>query len=722
MDNSTGNTTHLSVSPVRRSTAPLKQRTPSRRVSKISPRKSPASVRRDVQYEAVSFTPKRIQQPPRAWERRAATPFVPRDEKQKIWKRIPLGELGVDTNRPSGLSERAQEKTKDYVRVVKKLKVGHDDSNGDNDEDKENVVLAIGSKTVHDEDYCDHTKKKVVAFAHDPARTEPNRGEADTGHEMRSTSVLAEIEDVERQDLDSEDDGSERHDQEDFEAQHGQNGPEHVEPESINTNTGTVLSHESDMETIEEVHDLGVDLEYQESCEKQGDQDNYSTQGTGTSAEATVIGAELSSHELEGRQQPDEDDETSDDAHDQRSSSPPTILTDNITVDELAAKQSAETDLAEQATTTSAQNFLIRQEVSRRTSDGEAAFLRAFMDRALTEKSAREKAVELLSGSDKIETQQGLSEQLDGPLEDTEQNTENLPESISPLRRSKRALVTSIPRLQSMPNAIQLKRANGNEFIFNANKATSAVNVGVTTRANTKKNKGTALSVPTRLGQLVAQMANDAAETEDSMKADPSGKASKKRKQENHLDISKAKKVLRWNDDNLVTFSEAQPIVDEELDDIEDSSQENVQSSRTDEDLNKVVKLKLTVNSTTAQKPDKEPSQQVSVRRVRRGLVGSVNGTPAPKTRARKIEQEALGAEVKEESERIDVPDAAATRSAPAVTASKLDSGSRRSRMPVPAASRKAAANSATNKNVSAGVKVQSKGEQLGRRSLRIRQ
>lgn len=74
-----------------------------------------------------SFTPRRTRQPPCAWERRPATQFVPRADGQKIWKRVPLGDLGVGVNVPVSISRRDQDGAKDYARVVKKLKIGQKD-------------------------------------------------------------------------------------------------------------------------------------------------------------------------------------------------------------------------------------------------------------------------------------------------------------------------------------------------------------------------------------------------------------------------------------------------------------------------------------------------------------------------------------------------------------------------------------------------------------------
>lgn len=724
MDNNTENARRMDMSPTRHQASPMKQKTPSRRASHMSPRKSPATVRKTFQYEAVSFTPKRTHQPPRAWERRPATPFVPRDDKQKIWKRVPLGELGIDSNRPAGLSRRAQEGTKDCLRIVKKLKVGHEDDLDSNGEDKENLILAVGSKIVRDDDddYYDHLKKKKVSFTNNTSTIDATAG-VDSGLATDSNALLATPETT-MDDYGSDDEQSDSCDKElEFE-EHITADSNGTKAEILSLSTTTQSSLEADVEAVR-----GPLRGNESEAEGEGEANLPRKGDSSIDMDSTVTGRCSDQEDLPSQQarlvgHSDEDIETSDDGttHEQRSSSPPTILAENITIDELAAKQSAEVSLDEQATATTEQNSSIGQDGSRRTSDGEAAFLRAFMDRTMNEKTAREKALESSSNIDKVETQQQPSEDLEEQCESVEQEVEDRSEPSSPLRRSKRAVVTSIPRPQSVPNAIQLKRANGNEFIFTANKATSAMNIVATTRANTKKNKGSSLNVPTRLEQLTAQKVDEAGGVEDQIKTEPSNKTSKKRKQDKMSENLKTKKVLRWNDENLVAFREADPEMHDDLDDIEDSSQEKAQTTRSDEDINKAVKLKLTVSPSITQKADKDNTRPSSLRRIRRGIAGSVNGTPAPKTRARKLEEESA-VEDKDEDETADITDSEANKSVPAGSTSKIPSSNRRSRMPVPTSTRKSEAATAGAKGTVAGVKVQGKAEQqLGRRSLRIRQ
>ena len=65
------------------------------------------------------FTPYRgIGRLPRAWERKAATPYAPRSDGQRIWKRVPLAET------QSRNVSAAEGHSDDTVKIVKKMKMG----------------------------------------------------------------------------------------------------------------------------------------------------------------------------------------------------------------------------------------------------------------------------------------------------------------------------------------------------------------------------------------------------------------------------------------------------------------------------------------------------------------------------------------------------------------------------------------------------------------------
>jgi len=379
-----------------------------------------------------------------------------------------------------------------------------------------------------------------------------------------------------------------------------------------------------------------------------------------------------------------ETDREMEELEENRSSSPPTILAENVTIDELEARdlpkakdlqaESSPGHVA-QAEEARAQDILSRQEkVPRRISDDEATFLRDFMSRTRAGRAAREADSDgsmiksLIDTAEAPEVLQGTAlSAKEHHASDWKPSTEETePDCTSSLRRSQR-VVTNIPRPQ-----IRLKRASGNEFIFQAKKASSTANMSVVTRTNTKKNKGTAANVRARLEQLKTEQSEEAntqagstleGNHERAEDAIEQIKANRKRTSITAGEgATRPRKVLRWDDENLERYQEAEQFPSDVQDDIEDSSQES--TGHKDEAPSKYVKLTLKMSApaeegdtaglqnidATAQ--DLEPntatftsetkdgeesaSSQTKVRKTRRGFVGSVNGTPAPK-RSRRL-------------------------------------------------------------------------------------
>ena len=818
------------LSPVKTRATPLHSRSPAR-----SPRKSPTKHLYE-NVRNVSFTPQRTKQPPRAWERRPATPYVPRDDKvkQKIWKRVPLGELGVDSNQPTGIasSRREAERTKDYVRVVKKLKVGHD-------EDKENTA-ALASKVSSDEGSGGMKRVQEQQNNFVNMRVEEDEILGSPKKKLRTVhahEVCAVAESAESEDhggMDSEyvaqvevDESEGDEGMVDTCADEGTIDPEEHDP----------LAQGSDVAGKDVSHSDGrLQSEHEQMIEdyRRGDSEKIpppKSESLKASIEEVTSAAwaesmsplerEAATDSLENIQNEEqqlregladgnvaeatyEEHEDHDSLEDNRSSSPPTILAENVTIDELAARdlpkahglsEALETQVSPSRAGRGEHDFLERQgTVPRRISDDDASFLRGFMSRTKAAKAAREQALQDTIQEDVNEAVQAQQEEHLLPREDfaaappkldpLTKQTEQGP--ISPLRRSKRAVVTSIPRPQSIANTIQLKRANGNEFIFTANKASSTAHVAMVTRSNTKKNKGSALNVPARLEQILVEKAkeedgqveqNDEIEKMTVENNSAGEKVNNKRKHGGKDHSTRAKKVLRWNDDNLVSYQEAEQHPDG-WENIEDSSQESIKEKP--EEPTKVVKLTLTVppiyeekdnalsrhgepeaeNRThdgLAVKEHKDTSTQTKVRRVRRGIAGTVNGTPAPKTRSRRIfddDETTVDLAAEETSAGNDSTVVRAAMSAAATdhiteapSAMVPTTTARKSRMPVPSAQQQSVTASARVKNVVASAtagsaqalkaavtgnkkpaklgsnneKDKQKGDTLGPRRLRVR-
>lgn len=638
---------------------------------------------------------------------------------------MPLGELGVDINRPVGISRKQQEASKDYVRVVKKLKVAHN-AGQEQGEDKENATGAfaadmkvlnedgnlkrasvknegfhgfVGMRMEDDEIEGSPKKKVRQPIIEQHTHAEGRGGDKEEVVEMGFKKATEALSPSDEREYDSEDPLDE-------------------------TETGEAQEPRGEREKSDSVEPVDEALE---------DQRQTTTLPVGVDMAAQgrpAFDAEISSDEL-------------------RSSSPPTILAENVMVDELEARESSTPTKTKTAIESQchespesrepSQDSTTQAALPRRISDDDTAFLRAFMSRTKATKAERAAQDETPHSTTRDgDGATGMDAEQERPatknsdhltptvrLEPSDQEDQEDAVPTSPLRRSKRAVVTSIPRPQILPNAIQLKRANGNEFIFKSNQASSTANVAMTTRSNTKKNKGTAINVPARLEEILAEKAKEhSAEHEPSADASKAtletsnDKATKKRKRDKYDTGSKAKKVLRWNDENLVSYQEAEQSLDSE--DIEDSVQESArEKDEENHEPNKHVKLALTLghgsSETVSTEEDKatEPAKETAqprkdeqkVRRVRRGIVGSVNGTPAPKTRSKSIiENDEMDDVAGEEGPQARVSDAATatvgalapeappkstSRTAPVAAAAA--GTTRKSRMPVPLTARRGA-------------------------------
>lgn len=859
------------------------------RTSSFSPRKSPVKAVSFQSTKGVSFTPQRTKQPPRAWERRPATPFVPRDDKQKIWKRVPLGEIGVDGNRPIGISRREQEGNKDYARVVKKLKVGHDNTNGG--EDKENHT--VGVKLVNEENMVKTSKKRGEDFVSmkmeedeiwgspkKKVRPQPQEehpeGIKDLGPEgdgpragqeqniaEEVTENLSQMSQLEETDGETDVAGgvstetTEEHElarnggRVEVITEQGLQGDEnHMETAteehahdilmySVSNSTDNTKSLRNDSPVNEAQANLTDSIAISEHSSKedrelqlarnyilptsvvgeQAEEGDEKAQRLGMDVEETKIihvGAASGTPEMPQWKVADalckdasvaldeyaNSDLENDLIDEPQSSSPPTILAEYVIVDELASAHSPSrqarvvSNNGEDKTTPDGQAAesviqATQKSASKRVSDDETAFLQGFLSRTKAQRAARELELQQMVpndlsvpqeevdvvASDNTPISEASTERL-ASLPQLEAPTENQIElvSSSPLRRSKRAAVTSLPRPQTLPNAIQLKRASGSEFIFTANKTSSAANIAIATRTNTKRNKGSALSVHARLEQLLAEKA--IGESDEAEKKDEEGygegekdKGAKKRKRDKNDDNKKSRKALRWNDEYLVSYQEP-PEKNDEWEDFDDSSRDSVKEERKEDNGSTGgTKIKLTMGSappgnakSKAQdatdvakqetlevelpqqdQQETSPAPGNKVRRVRRGIAGSENGTPGPKTRSKRV---ILESDVSDAPDTTEVPaelgpaveeSAAATaamsnlaveESSKATTAAPATVPARRSRMPIPSA-RKGAAASASIRTANAASRgsaptnkekeEEPKRDLLGKRRLRVR-
>jgi len=820
---------------------------------------------------------------------------VPRDDKQRIWKRVPLAELGVDVNRPVAISRKEQEASKDYARVVKKLKVGHVGASGEEDKENIDVDAQIESKEhkskkskphdgnfvpmkMEEDDFWGSPKKKFRQPAQNTHLWES--GHAGPGasleHEQlegamdctaANSNKLLEVEELCEEvdiagDRVSDEHGSMETDvvtktSTDQELQDVRNQYEAAAADSahdismhsmVNSkeNESPIQSdfptEEPQAETFNSIaladslaskqdrdfqlgkdHALIINDLRAHACEDDQkaqrietgvpetssihvNQEANTTDGASHEAREKAADAlRVSVTEVEEGSTSVLEDET---IEEPQSSSPPTILAENVIVDELASARSSNRQL-NVACEEREEEYMnghrllsgvqaLQKIASKRVSDDETAFLQSFLSRTKAERAAREleshqtaqdtlpvphegstESTDIMPTFEVPTEMPASAPQLEPPVEDQDQ------QPGSPLRRSKRAAVTSLPRSQILPNAIQLKRSNGNEFIFSANQASSVANVAIVTRTNTKRNKGSALNVHARLEQLMARNVDDETNgAEEKAVKDGSGegekdKGLKKRKRDKNDDGKKSKKALRWNEDNLVSYQEP-PKTNDDWQDFEDSSQDSIKDEHK-EDLSNGggTKIKLMMSSVSpgnatitaqdatdateitkqeeleaeaVQQDEKEAPRmaQSTVRRMRRGIAGSVNGTPGPKTRSKKVlvehnTVEATSTEVQAERGPALGESAAASAAMSTLATDKRSKGTtvvpaaahaQRSRMPVLSARKGVAASAGTRTatatsnslaqtttegNQQGKVKEDSKGDVLGKRRLRVR-
>lgn len=272
----------------------------------------------------------------------------------------------------------------------------------------------------------------------------------------------------------------------------------------------------------------------------------------------------------------------------------------------------------------SKENLLLRPTSTLPVDHDDTAYLNEFLSRARAQKAAKScssqenvnmdgDAVEegglMMENEDtgvaEIDTDQdgiaGGSDTVLAPEEDLEPNL------CSPRRSSR--LITRLPRPQkpvtSITSNITLKRLNGTEFIAMQKETQS---LALTTRTNTKRNKGLAQSVHHRLRQLDAE-----ARVKQPEATVVEGEGSKKKRKKNK-EVGWAEELARCQDGTIMRPSEQ----------VTDMNEADVglpvESGEACEE-----------GSSTMAAEQQEKKQVKKVRKLRKLNVGTVNGTPAPK-------------------------------------------------------------------------------------------
>ena len=515
----------------------------------------------------VTFTPTPVKPQPRAWERKPSTPFARRSEAQKIWKRFPLQNVTSSVN---ALWRKANTNGDGIMRPVKRLRTG---AAGEAD-DKENV------------DY--------VAAKWD---TEASPGK---GHFHKIPATLQE--EVPRPEAGSSDEDPPSA----IEAADGQ--PERVETtpdlsERSVLREGSPVSVESEValdsaQTLEGQSRLSSSDDSRAATEQLLDEADVFLRMPPQTPATISLPAGIGITHSPFQPSTTEPNETMSPALDlsrfgHQNQSPDIQLSFEVGKEESPQQQ-------------------LLPAVAYVDPD-DTSYLQDFLLRSRAQKAARVQPEQPVNGETKetepnsaceiVSSTTNAADELSPPSSPIAESKNEVDadgdtdaKASSPCRRSSR--LTRLPRPQkpstTLPSSIALRRLNGSEFIAMQREAQS---LAVTTRGNTRKNRGPGIAVRARLLQLRSD-----AESE----ADSSTEEQKEQK--------KAGRRVSWAE-ILARYQEfdGSPL-----------------SSSPDEEAPQQAPAAAAEPQEVAASSEQKKSSK-RVRRMRQENVGSVNGTPAPK-------------------------------------------------------------------------------------------
>jgi hypothetical protein len=534
----------------------------------------------------VTFTPKRTRSLPRAWERKPATPFAPRIEGQKIWKRAPL--QSMDTNSQQQWHKNNSQKSIN-MRPVKRLRVGEVEV----DEDKENV-LYINVKWEEDS----HSVKS-------PRRRVPLR---DVAELQPASEIVASTPNILGQTPETT--PSKKDDLRSFSIPQASESVDYIlQPQLEQQEAG-------DREEDSPTRQLQAEINHDKTEHMLDEADVFlriSADSSPTSSPAsTPASSGFSPINLDSITQPVTM------APRQRKSITPSMRKSPVRSPARVAEPSIIVPALASAPTTE--------------DPDDTSYLQGFLLRSRAQKAAKQRSASSPTKESRTLTSIPTTEEpedeimLDIPVDNattdpseddiTQPISDNAPEititidgqtatRTSPQRRSAR---TRLPRLQKqgpgkiavLSNNIALRRLTGSEFIAAQRESQS---MAAATRTNTRKNKGPAIAVKDRLEQLKMMIATAGGAEDD--------------------ETPKEGKRVVWAE----TLARYQEYVGPELSVGEDD--ELVESGEADDaEADESDNGKEMV---TGDAKKKSGNGSKRVRKLRKESVGSVNGTPAPK-------------------------------------------------------------------------------------------
>lgn len=564
-----------------------------------------------------AFTPQRVQTLPRAWERRPATPYVPRNETQKIWKRVPLGTVDLNND---GWGWRKGHPTADR-RSVKRLRVGSD--NGEEDKENENYVAVKWD----DDGLVENSPKRKEVLGFD--------GSADLeiaadDHVVKSSKVEKHSDDELFTGLDKHGDNEpstkvDKHGGD--EASAGVDSHSHDDAQVTNKDGAQVQSpvkwaeNASASEAV-----VSPTTSHNERCSLAG---GSSLQRLPLSTESVDVA--ISNSCRLATAVPSQQDtltpspqlcslEEGDEAY--RPSDGPSSIPNSNEVINFPIDHDDFPVL---------QNFLSRSQAKRAAKEEipQHAAQPSMSPLATTKQSSEKSASVQLDGGLEEMADEAVREAVHSPSGDVNESSTNATHSrgedeilapdqdvdannSSPCRRSSR-LNTKLSRPKkpaaTLPSNISLKRLNGTEFVATQGEGQS---LAITTRTNTRRNKGASVSVKVKLIQLRAE--EKAREMNPTPPSDPIS-----RKKQVPRKVKWEGVLARFEDGSVFEKAGDAESLDDETDEVEDSADKEAVEDKQEEPAKR------------ADPPEAKEKPARKVRNLRKLNVGTVNGTPAPK-------------------------------------------------------------------------------------------
>ena len=514
-----------------------------------------------------TFTPTRLKPQPRAWERKASTPYASRHDAQKIWKRVPLQGVSANVN---ATWRKGETKDDGVMRPVKKLRTTT--VTGLDDKETQGFVTSKWEKR----DEMEGTPRRrqpqtsfEIYSSDKGTNSSPSQPEAQVNMiatETTATDIQEAATAREEDNIDGVfvDDDSEMLTFERFSLAH-----QYVDPQLLELDQrGSTFAKGDDI--------VPASMAQTNPVQGLSRAENLTRVLQRGSVDHTLVRTRSCT--------PSTVDNTSEKA------------TRNIVEPSADDKVSTQLAQADHDDTSYLQEFLLRAQAQRvaKSQSNEAP-----------KEPPNEQSIEPAS-EDRLFDQVDEDEPYRPEFSSQESNEDEAEsQASSDCRRSARA-VTRLPRLRkpstTVPSNISLRRLNGSEFI---SMQKDIQNLALTTRANTKKNKCTAVSVRQRLMQLQAEVWQD---VEDGKPAKKTQKA-----------VAWAETIARFQDDD----GKEMP-VEPALLETTNIAQVLHEETATSTEPPQILQPELSEPETT-----KESKKRV--RRQRKASSGTENGTPAAK-------------------------------------------------------------------------------------------